>query len=137
MDGFSVLSLTSLTSSITHRLQAGQEEIWELLQASEARDSGPEARLAAFVDTLQRITQCTIRLEKSLNCATAISEGLQTHLSQSLGSCDGTTAVLNKQIMRLQPETISTLNTSFLTAYKSTLDAHVDLFGFFVRQLSR
>ncbi|CAM1511832.1 Fc.00g093450.m01.CDS01 [Cosmosporella sp. VM-42] len=135
MDSFSVVSLTSLTSSISHRTVSSTEEIKELIETLNL-EYAAIPQLAAVSTSLADLHGRVVQLGESLNGSSSISQRLQTHLSQSLGSCDGITAVLNKQVMRLQADTLATLNPLFLTAYAEALTAYGRLFHFFVNLLS-
>ncbi|RBR09474.1 uncharacterized protein FIESC28_09858 [Fusarium coffeatum] len=131
-DGFSVISLTSLGSSISHRLLSSAEELNELNGTLEA----PDERLSSFANRLYQLHQHVGYLETALNNASAISGRFQTTLSQSLGSCDVVNTVLNKQVMRLQAETLGLLDEVFLGVYSDALLAYTRLFAFFVKVLS-
>ncbi|CAG7563904.1 unnamed protein product [Fusarium equiseti] len=131
-DGFSVISLTSLGSSISHRLLSSAEELNELNGTLET----PDERLSSFANRLYQLHQHVGYLETALNNASAISGRFQTTLSQSLGSCDVVSTVLNKQVMRLQAETLGLLDEVFLVVYSDALLAYTRLFAFFVKVLS-
>ncbi|KAM0232803.1 hypothetical protein ACHAPO_007629 [Fusarium lateritium] len=131
-DGFSVISLTSLGSTISHRLLSSAEELNELNNALQT----PDERLAAFASRLYQLHQHVGYLEAALNNASAISARFQTTLSQSLGSCDVVSTVLNKQVMRLQAETLALLDEVFLMVYSDVLLAYTRLFAFFAKVLS-
>lgn len=131
-DGFSVISLTSLGSSISHRLLSSAEELNELNGTLES----PDERLSSFANRLYQLHQHVGYLETALNNASAISGRFQTTLSQSLGSCDVVNTVLNKQVMRLQAETLGLLDEVFLVVYSDALLAYTRLFAFFVKVLS-
>ncbi|KAH7189530.1 ankyrin repeat-containing domain protein [Fusarium flagelliforme] len=131
-DGFSVISLTSLGSSISHRLLSSAEELNELNGTLETTDE----RLSSFANRLYQLHQHVGYLETALNNASAISGRFQTTLSQSLGSCDVVSTVLNKQVMRLQAETLGLLDEVFLVVYSDALLAYTRLFAFFVKVLS-
>ncbi|KAJ4138331.1 hypothetical protein NW768_002154 [Fusarium equiseti] len=131
-DGFSVISLTSLGSSISHRLLSSAEELNELNGTLET----PDERLSSFANRLYQLHQHVGYLETALNNASAISGRFQATLSQSLGSCDVVNTVLNKQVMRLQAETLGLLDEVFLAVYSDALLAYTRLFAFFVKALS-
>ncbi|KAH7222252.1 ankyrin repeat-containing domain protein [Fusarium oxysporum] len=131
-DGFSVISLTSLGSSISHRVLSSAEELNELNTALEV----PDERLSSFATRLYQLHQHVGVLETALNSASAISGRLQTTISQSLGSCDVVATVLNKQVMRLQAETLPLLDEVFLVVYSDAVVAFSRLFAFFAKVLS-
>ncbi|KAM5347846.1 hypothetical protein ACJ41O_007670 [Fusarium nematophilum] len=131
-DGFSVISLTSLGSTISNRVLSSAEELNELNGTLETEN----AQLAAFAAALLQLHHRVSQLETALNGATAISVRMQTHLSQSLGSCDVITAVLNKQVMRLQADTLPVMDEVFLLVYSDAVVAFNGLFAFFVKVLS-
>lgn len=131
-DGFSVISLTSLGSTISHRILSSAEELNELNGSLEAENS----QLANLAARLYQLHQHVGQLETALNAAGVISVRLQTHLSQSLGSCDVITAVLNKQAMRLQLDTLPMVDGVFLVVYNDAVVAFSRLFAFFAKVLS-
>lgn len=131
-DGFSVISLTSLGSSISHRILSSAEELNELNTALQV----PDERLSSFATRLYQLHQHVGVLETALNSASAISGRLQTTISHSLGSCDVVATVLNKQIMRLQAETLPLLDEVFLVVYSDAVVAFSRLFAFFAKVLS-
>lgn len=131
-DGFSVISLTSLGSTVSHRVLSSAEELNELNGTLEIQDE----RLVSFSSRLYQLHQHVGYLEAALNDASAISGRFQTTLSQSLGSCDVVSTVLNKQVMRLQAETLPLLDEVFLMVYSDVLLAYTRLFAFFVKVLS-
>lgn len=131
-DGFSVISLTSLGSSISHRVLSSAEELNELNTALEV----PDERLSSFATRLYQLHQHVGVLETALNSASAISGRLQTTISQSLGSCDVVATVLNKQVMRLQAETLPLMDEVFLVVYSDAIVAFSRLFAFYAKVLS-
>ncbi|KAH6895887.1 ankyrin repeat-containing domain protein [Thelonectria olida] len=135
MDGFSVISLTALGSTIANRALSSAEELNELI-ATLGSHHGSISHLSTFSSLLHKLHQHVVQLETALNGASVISLRLQTDLSQCLGSCDGIMAVLNKQVMRLQPENVAQLDETFLAVQGHTLEAYCQLFDFFVKLLS-
>jgi hypothetical protein len=131
-DGFSVISLTSLGSTVSHRVLSSAEELNELNSTLEV----PDERLSSFALRLYQLHQHVGSLDDALNSASAISGRLQTTLSQSLGSCDVVSTVLNKQVMRLQAETLPMLDEVFLVVYNDAVVAFTRLFAFFANVLS-
>ncbi|KAF5677621.1 ankyrin protein [Fusarium heterosporum] len=131
-DGFSVISLTSLGSTVSHRVLSSAEELNELNSTLGV----PDERLSSFALRLYQLHQHVGYLETALNSASAISGRLQTTLSQSLGSCDVVSTVLNKQVMRLQAETLPMLDEVFLMVYNDAVLAFTRLFAFFAKILS-
>ncbi|KAF9765323.1 hypothetical protein IL306_002410 [Fusarium sp. DS 682] len=131
-DGFSVISLTSLGSSISHRVLSSAEELNELNTTLEA----PDDRLSSVATRLYQLHQHVGVLEAALNGASAISGRLQTTISHGLGSCDVVATVLNKQVMRLQAETLPLLDEVFLVVYSDAVVAFTRQFAFFAKVLS-
>ncbi|WZH41028.1 ankyrin repeat-containing domain protein [Fusarium acuminatum] len=130
-DGFSVISLTSLGSTVSHRVLSSAEELNELNSTLRV----PDERLSSFALRLYQLHQHIGSLDAALNSASAISGRLQTTLSQSLGSCDVVSTVLNKQVMRLQAETLPMLDEMFLVTYNDAVLAFTRLFAFFAKVL--
>lgn len=128
-DGFSVISLTSLGSTISLRLLSSVEELNEL-------NTEHDQRLSPIAAALQELHAQIQRLDKALESSSVFSTQLQTHLSGSLGSCDGFTAALNKQFMRLEPSTLPLLDEGFLTAHSNVVSTYGLLFEFFIKVLA-
>ncbi|KAF4994424.1 hypothetical protein FDECE_13124 [Fusarium decemcellulare] len=131
-DGFSVISLTSLGTTISHRVLSSAEEFNELNSTLETEN----AHLSVSTARLYQLHHNVGELENALNSASVISVRLQTHLSQSLASCDVITAVLNKQVMRLQTDTLPMMDEVFMVVYNDAIVAFTRLFAFFVKVLS-
>ena len=135
MDSFSVTSLTSLTSTISHRALSSAEELNNLTETAQPQhDLAP--LISEFSKALQQLYERASLLEESLSSATAISEGLRTDLTKWLNSCDQTTAVLSKQVLRLQADTLDSLEPFFVNVYVKTVVGYARLFHFFVTVLS-
>ncbi|KAI5463662.1 ankyrin repeat-containing domain protein [Mariannaea sp. PMI_226] len=135
MDGFSVISLTSLGSTLANRALASAEELNELIRTLDPHHASIP-QLSSFSSLLQKLHHQVLQLEATLHGARVISVRLQSHLSQCLGSCDGTMAGLNKQVMRLQPDNLPFLDEGFLAVQGHTLDAYCEVFDYFVKLLS-
>ncbi|KAF7539120.1 hypothetical protein G7Z17_g12488 [Cylindrodendrum hubeiense] len=135
MDGFSVISLTSLTSTITNRALSSIGELNELIQTI-GQDHAATQDLTVLSGALHQLHQQVPQLETALNGASAISLRLQNHLSQSLASCDGIAAVLNKQVMRLQPNNVLLCDGEFCVVNGYALRTYCQLFDVFVMLLS-
>ncbi|KAH7150368.1 ankyrin repeat-containing domain protein [Dactylonectria estremocensis] len=135
MDAFSVVSLTSLTTTISNRALSSATELNELLQAL-GRDHLASEILFALSNALHRHQQQVAQLQAALDGAHTISVRLQAHLSQSLTACDATAAVLNKQVMRLQPDNVELFDESFCAAHGDAVRAYSQLFDVFVKLLS-
>ncbi|KAF5025635.1 hypothetical protein F66182_2241 [Fusarium sp. NRRL 66182] len=131
-DGFSVISLTSLGSTISHRVLSSAEELNELNSTLES----PNERLSIFATRLYLLHQHVGQLEAALNAASVISSRVQNTLGQTLGSCDVITTVLNKQVMRLQAETLPLLDEVFMVVYNDAVVAFTRLFAFYAKVLS-
>ncbi|KAK7413866.1 hypothetical protein QQX98_007283 [Neonectria punicea] len=135
MDSFSVISLTSLGTTISHRALSSAEELNELIGNLDPQHASIP-RLSTFSAALHQLHLQVAQLQSALDDSTAISLRLQTHLSQCLSSCDGITAGLNKQVMRLQPGTLPLLDETFLVVQNHALVGYSQLFAFFVKLLS-
>ncbi|KAK5988533.1 putative ankyrin repeat protein [Cladobotryum mycophilum] len=128
MDSFSVTSLTTLCSSISHAAISSASEIDTLLQGLNGKYQ-PVSGLPLLVRALEELRRHTTQLETSLNNASCISVGFQRVSKQILSSCDGWVAVLHKQLMRLQPETITRMDQDYVEAYRELLEIQDNIFA--------
>ncbi|KAF7559529.1 hypothetical protein G7046_g4624 [Stylonectria norvegica] len=135
MDGFSVLSLTSLTTSISHRAISSAEELNDVVSSVASQDAAAQ-QLAAFATALHVLNEKAVQLEDFLNDSFVVSERLRNHLSQSLALCDAIVAVVNKQVMRLQANTLVALDATFLVAYTDAIVTYSRLFFFLAKLLT-
>lgn len=136
MDSFSVASLTSLTSTISHRTLSCAEELSEAIGTAEPQhDAAP--LISEFAKAHRELHERALLLEESLNSATVFSETLRTQLSKWLNACDHTTAVLSKQVLRIQADTLDRLEPFFVNVYVKTLVGYARFFHFFVTLLSK
>ncbi|KPM40844.1 hypothetical protein AK830_g5735 [Neonectria ditissima] len=135
MDSFSVISLTSLGATISHRALSNAEELNELIATLDPQHASIP-RLSTFSAALHSLHLQVSQLQSALDDSTAISLQLQTHLSQCLSSCDGILAGLSKQILRLEINTLPLLDETFFEVQNRALVAYSQLFAFFVKLLS-
>lgn len=134
MDGFSVASLSSLCSAISHTAIAGVIEIAELV--AKIPPSHHADQLASLSRALQEFSESVSRFEVTVNGAPAISPRLQGQLGASLGVCQGKLAPLGKQVMRLQPTTVGSLNAMYVMVNEDLLLAYTQLLAFFEEVLA-
>ncbi|KFA67044.1 hypothetical protein S40285_07255 [Stachybotrys chlorohalonatus IBT 40285] len=134
MDGFSSASLTSLCTSISHRAIACVGEVKSLV-ATVSSDEAHAVQLARLVSSLEEFISNVVDLETSLNSSTVISQRTQSELNRALVTCDGATAVLNKQLMRLHAENVADLDWTAFAIYNDLLLAHGELFAYFIEIL--
>ncbi|KAI9158134.1 putative ankyrin repeat protein [Paramyrothecium foliicola] len=132
MDGFSVLSLTSLCSSISHRALSSIEEVDGIVEATSHEG------LASLLGMLHGLNRGALQLEAALNSSSTISTRAQSDLNQSLAACDGTMAIVNKQLMRIEPvHSIAVANKEFLAPKYDFLASHIQLFTYFQEVLRK
>ncbi|KAK1249371.1 hypothetical protein MKX07_002887 [Trichoderma sp. CBMAI-0711] len=116
MDGRSISSLTTLCSGISQRAISSAIELRSLVEAL-----GPSHRnvlpvLTSLASALEELSQRASQLDAALVTSTVamlVQDGLKEHLT----SCDGMMTVLYKQLMRLQPDVIESLNVEFVVAH--------------------
>lgn len=134
MDGFSVASLSSLCSAISHSAIACAVELAELLPTI---PPGQHAQhLASLSGGLQEFGAGVSQFEAAITGASAISPHLQDQLGRSLDACQTRLAPLGKQVMRLQPDNVRGLNVVFVMVHQDLLVAYTQLLGFLNEVLS-
>jgi hypothetical protein len=131
MDGFSLVSLSSLCSSISCRTLASIDEVESIVEAT--RHEG----LASLVGMLHGVNRGVLHLEASLNAATVISTKLQADLSKALEACDIAIAASHKQLERLGLGDVSIANKAFLAPQYDFLASHIQLFTYFQKILQK
>ncbi|OIW23838.1 hypothetical protein CONLIGDRAFT_111743 [Coniochaeta ligniaria NRRL 30616] len=137
MNGFSVASLTSTCSSISHRALSTAVEIDELRKQSPSSDDAPVVKELLFLGTkLLQFRQHTDILQECLGTASLISPNLQEVVVRSLRQCDTASAVLEKQIKRLHPQTLDRVNPDTLSVFEDLLVAYSRVFIFATQLLS-
>ena len=134
MDSFSVASLGSLCSAISHTAIAGVIEIAELVANIPPGQHADQ--LASLSRALQEFSESVSRFEVTVNGASTISPRLQGQLGASLGACQGQLAPLGKQVMRLQPTTVGSLNAMYVMVNEDLLLAYTQLLAFFEEVLA-
>lgn len=137
MNGFSVASLTSSCSSISHRALSTAVEIDELRKASPSGDDSPAVEKLAFLGTrLQQFRQHTDILQECLGTASVISPKLQEVVQRSLRQCDAASAILEKQVKRLHPQTLRQAHADTLDVFEDLLVAYSRVFIFATQLLT-
>ncbi|KAH8905753.1 hypothetical protein BR93DRAFT_698908 [Coniochaeta sp. PMI_546] len=137
MNGFSVASLTSTCSSISHRALSTAVEIDELRKARPSSDDFPVVKELVFLGTkLLQFRQQIDILQECLTTASIISPKLQEVVVRSLRQCDAASAVLEKQVKRLHPQTLDRANPDTLFAFDDLLVAYSRVFIFTTQILS-
>lgn len=137
MDGFSVISLTSLTSTISNRALSAVEDLDDLTSTLEPHHAAAvaAARLSTSSALLRDLDRHAAQLETALHGASAISQRLQTDLTRSLGACDGLVAGLSKQVSGLQAHNVARVDAGVLGVQGGALEAYCRLFELFVKML--
>lgn len=120
MQGFSVASVTSACSTISHRALSTATEIDQLRTQSPSVDTGIK-KLAFLATRLQQFRQHVDTLQQCLRDASAISERLQEVVGTAIAHCDAASAVLQKQVMRVQPQNLTQLDVNALSAFEDLL----------------
>lgn len=138
MDGFSVASLTSTCSSLCHRALSTAVEIDELQKAANPSGDGAGCleRLKFLGTELLQLRQHTDTLQECLATASTISPKLQQVAMRSLRECDAASAVLEKQVQRLHPQSLGRLNLATISTFDDLLVTYSRLFIFATQLLS-
>jgi hypothetical protein len=140
MQGFSVASLTSTCSTISHRALSTAVEIDELQKAvspsgGDASSSGLE-RLVFLGTKLLQFRQHTDILQECLSSAATISPRLQAIVVRSLRQCDSASAVLEKQVKRLHPQDLDGVRLETVAVFEDLFVRYSRLFIFATQLLS-
>ena len=137
MNGFSVASLTSTCSSISHRALSTAVEIDELRKASPSSSDGPALEALGFLGTrLQQFRQHTDILLECLTSASLISPGLQEVVTRALRQCDTALAVIEKQVKRLHPQSVERVDPNVFEVFQDLLVAYSRVFILVTQLLS-
>lgn len=134
MDSFSVLSLTSFCTNISHAAISASVDLSSLTHNLPIglRAERLSARLLSFSATLEQYGHTTAQLEDRLERrGVVISPALRSKLATWLGTCQGSMAQLNKQLSRLDPETVMGLDWDYLVLQRDLLVAYMQLFLYF------
>lgn len=133
MDSFSVASLTTQCTNICHIAISASHELGVLTRqlppSSAAARLSP--RLLSFSDSLKEYGHAAGVLQRSLERSRVISPTLQRELTTRLGACQGSAGLLNKQLMRLEPENAIGLEWGYLVLQRDLLVAYTQLFVYF------
>lgn len=133
MDGFSVASITSSCGSISTRALSCSLELADLL---EGQSRAPSPRLDKLAPLSQALTDLKLqadRLRQHLEKATIISQNVQRLLMTWVRSCEDATGILDKQVKRLDAQTVAHIDAQAIVAYRGVLLANAQLFGLFAR----
>ncbi|KAM0255252.1 hypothetical protein ACHAQJ_005960 [Trichoderma viride] len=125
MDGRSINALTTLCSGIAQRAISSAHEVQVLIDLSSSNQDKRNA-LLSLASALKELHQQASQLDDSLVASTIFMEAHDT-FKQLLTGCDGTLAILYKQVMRLQPDNVDSANVEFLMAYDQTVKANSKL----------
>jgi hypothetical protein len=141
MDSFSTTSLTTLLEAISQRIASSTGEIRTLLQQYKDVDSSdehgdPTATLSALAHNLEHFQSQAHRLKSSVQSVRVVSERLQGALTSRLAQCDADSAVLGKQLMRLQPENLGSVNQAAVRTFEEVLSTYIALFDWLSNALS-
>jgi hypothetical protein len=138
MNGFSVASLTSTCSSISHRALSTAVEIDELQKAaSPSSDSSRSLERLVFLGSkLLQFRQHTDILQECLTTPSTISPKLQEIVVRALRQCDIASAVLEKQIKRLHPQSLDRVHFDTVSVFEDLLVRYSRLFIFANQLLS-
>ncbi|KAL7809757.1 ankyrin repeat-containing domain protein [Trichoderma gracile] len=116
MDGRSISSLTTLCSGISQRAISSANELRSLVKALGSSHRNVFPVLTSLASALEELSQRAAELDAALVTSTVamlVQDGLKEHLTR----CDGMMTVLYKQLLRLQPDNIESLNVEFVVAH--------------------
>ncbi|KAJ0159961.1 putative ankyrin repeat protein [Colletotrichum tanaceti] len=132
MVGFSSAAITSTCDDISHRGVSTSAELDGLLKTIDPGSTAAQ-HLISFAAKLDQFRDTTERLRTCLDGASAISPGLRNALTVSLQPCADAAAVVDKQIRRLDPGTVTGLNPDVILQYESHHMANTRLFAQFIQ----
>jgi hypothetical protein len=138
MDGFSVASLTSTCASISHRALSTAVEIDELQKAASpsTSDAAGLEGLVFLGTKLLQFRQHMDILQECLTTASTISPKLQDVVVRALKQCDSASAVLEKQVKRLHPQSLGRVHFDTISVLEDLLVRYSRLFIFATQLLS-
>ncbi|KAH0491090.1 hypothetical protein TgHK011_002533 [Trichoderma gracile] len=116
MDGRSISSLTTLCSGISQHAISSANELRSLVEALGSSHRNVLPVLTSLASALEELSQRAAELDAALVTSTVamlVQDGLKEHLT----GCDGMMTVLYKQLLRLQPDNIESLNVEFVVAH--------------------
>ncbi|KAL7793010.1 ankyrin repeat-containing domain protein [Trichoderma ceciliae] len=124
MDGRSISALTTLCSATAQRAISSANEVQVLIAVlNSSHHEESISQLSALADALEELGQLAAQLDASLVTST-VSMEVYDAFKQLLIGCDGTATALYKQLLRLQPDNIGSLNAEFVVAYSQTVKAN-------------
>ena len=135
MDGFTVASLESSTTAIVQKAASAAAELNALTQTITS-GSFRVQRLGQLSSGLQQLSDEADDLLSALGASSVISPRLQGALSRVLRRCEALMASLDKQVMRLQPDNVRSVNWTVVTVLTDFVGAHATLFGPFAEMLA-
>lgn len=133
MDGRSTNALTTLCSAISQRAISIIHEVQVSIEPlGSGLDRASEDKLSELKNALEELKDRASQLDASLRTST-VSMAAHDAFLQHLTTCDGTLAILYKQVLRLQAETLDRINIEFVVAYNQTIQANSQLLEGFIR----
>ncbi|GJC80518.1 putative ankyrin repeat protein RF_0381 [Colletotrichum liriopes] len=132
MVGFSSAAVTSNCDDISHRAVSTSAELDSLLKGIDPGSTAAQ-HLISFSAKLDQFRDTTERLRKCLDGASAISPGLRNALVISVQPCADAAAVVDKQIRRLDPGNVTSLNSDVILQYESYHMANARLFTQYIQ----
>lgn len=133
MDSFSIQSLTSLCTSIGTRTASSAAEVEALTKSTDPAVSSDT--LLAHRDHLTKLSCEASSLKDAVTIAAVISQDLQEALIGTLTKVDALVGKLHKQLMRLLPENVHSVDTACMLKFDQFLIAHIQVFGFLTEVL--
>jgi hypothetical protein len=135
MDGFSAASMIATCKTLSHRALSSALELDELVQRL-PRSNPVSKDLCDLSATLQQLRKNADQLHHRLCQSPIMSAKLQILLTRSLNEFDEVTAIMDKQVKRLEPDLTHDLSAKAFSSYQDLLDAVSELFNLFIRLLS-
>jgi hypothetical protein len=136
MDGFSMASISSACSSLSHRALSAASEIDDLVKHQENQNDVPE-RLVFLGTTLHKFCKDVDHLETSLRDAVVLSPSLQAGISKILLALDMAISVVTKEILRITPGTkAADINLQTVAKFQELVMTHQRTFQIFHELLS-
>jgi len=135
MSIFSTAAIDSACETISQRVVSTSSELDGLIKSGDPASHGVQ-RLLALSAKLGSFRQAVEILRESILAATVVSPVVQSGLGASVHPCSDASAIIEKEIIRLQPGfTVDTIETDAVLEYEDHQGANAHLFALFAQIL--
>ncbi|SPO07362.1 related to ankyrin [Cephalotrichum gorgonifer] len=118
MDSFQPAAIRSACDTISHRVISTNSGLDRLVKSADPTSTKSQ-RLLTLSGSLAQFKDSVEKLRESLSAATVVSQPVQSALNVSVMPCADASAVIEKQIHRLEPSfDIETLDTELISGHQ-------------------